>query len=409
MCGIAGIVNLNEQPVETDRLRRMCDIQAHRGPDDAGYAFFHVGESLTGEGGSWCSFADYRFRAQNPHLPILGESYAKQELGARAYQVALGHRRLSIQDLSHYGHQPMSNSDQRFWVVFNGEIYNFPELRKQLEGLGVIFRTQCDTEVILAGWQQWGSACLEKLNGMFAFALYDRKTNVLTLARDRFGVKPLYYAVTGRQVLFASEIKGILASGLLPPEIHPEAMVEYFTFQNTFGRQTLFQDVQLLQPGETLEIRPASGQAPVVRRYHAGFPAAMAGADEAGPTDREQIAETFATAVQRQLIGDVEVGAYLSGGMDSGSIVSVAGRSIDRLSTFTGGFDMTNVNGIEQGFDEREMAEKLSFLLGRSITRSCCTPAICPRRWRGSGGIWTTPAWACVIKTGMYPSWRVAW
>jgi asparagine synthase (glutamine-hydrolysing) len=364
MCGIAGIVSLNKQPVKTDRLKPMCDIQAHRGPDDAGYAFFNVTEPWSDQGESWCNLTDDRFGNINPQMPVLGESYAQQELASRAFQVALGHRRLAIQDLSSHGHQPMGNSDQRFWVVFNGEIYNFPDLRERLEGEGYVFRTQCDTEVILAGWQQWGVECLKQLNGMFAFAIYDRKENVLRLVRDRFGVKPLYYSVTGNQVLFASEIKGILASGLLRSEIHTGAMVEYFTFQNTFGRQTLFENVQLLQPGEMLVIQPASGKAPVVRHFCPGFPVAAVRPDGHEASEREKLSATFETAVRRQLIGDVEIGAYLSGGMDSGSIVSVAGRSIPRLSTFTGGFDLANVNGIEQGFDEREMAEKLSFLLG---------------------------------------------
>jgi len=364
MCGIAGIVSLDKRPVETDRLKAMCDIQAHRGPDDAGYAFFNVVESFSDRAESLCNLADDQFRNLGLSLPVFGGSHARRELTGRDFHVALGHRRLSIQDLSSHGHQPMSSFDQRFWVVFNGEIYNFPELRERLEDAGYVFRTQCDTEVILAAWLHWGEECLEELNGMFAFAIFDRKENILRLVRDRFGVKPLYYSISDNRVLFASEIKGILASGLLRSVIHPGAMVEYFTFQNTFGRQTLFENVQLLQPGEMLMIQPASGQAPVLRRFCPRGPTASVRTDGSEASEREKLSATFEAAVRRQLIGDVEIGAYLSGGMDSGSIVSVAGRSIPRLSTFTGGFDLTNVNGIEQGFDERDMAEKLSFLLG---------------------------------------------
>lgn len=353
---------MGETPIPTDRIKPMCDVQAHRGPDDAGYAFFQAGDNFSGAGGYRCAFADAEFRHINEHLPILGGQCADDELKRRRYQVAMGHRRLSIQDLSHHGHQPMSHGDHRYWIVFNGEIYNYPALRKELEARGHVFRTRCDTEVILQAWEQWGFDCLEKLNGMFALAIYDCLNNTLTLVRDRFGVKPLYFAMTNEFFLFASEIKGILASGLLPPAIHPGAMVEYFTFQNTFGRQTLFEGVRILQPGESMVLRPGDGNDPSIRKFHTTFPAAHNGdADEADLC--EQVAESFSTAVTRQLISDVEIGSYLSGGMDSGSIVSVAGRSIPRLVTFTGGFDLTNVDGIEQGFDERGLAEQLSFLL----------------------------------------------
>lgn len=340
----------------------MCDTLAHRGPDDAGYAFFRLGEGRTGEGGYWCSFADEQFRHVNEHLPVFGGSYCREEFSKNSFSVALGHRRLAIIDLTPYGHQPMSSSDGRYWVSYNGEIYNFPELREGLCAQGHVFRTRSDTEVLLHLWEEHGRDCLAMLDGMFAFALYDRVKNVLTLARDRFGVKPLYYAVADGYLVFASEIKGILASGLLRPSIQPAAMAEYFTFQNLFSPQTLFRNVLLLEPGRCLEISPGSPAEPVIGRYHAGFPG-----PDASLADDEQAAETvadaFSQAIRRQLVSDVEVGSYLSGGMDSGSIVAVAGRSIPRLVTFTAGFDLTNVSGIEQGFDERKQAERLAYLL----------------------------------------------
>jgi asparagine synthase (glutamine-hydrolysing) len=200
------------------------------------------------------------------------------------------------------------------------------------------------------------------LDGMFAFAIYDRIDNRLVLARDRFGVKPLYYAFLDRFLVFASEVKGILASGLVEPEINTDAMAEYFTFQNIYRSHTLFKTVHLLQPGEFLEVIPGIGKKAEPKRYHTGFPMADVSCSSADAA-KAMIAEAFQEAVNRQLISDVEVGSYLSGGMDSGSIVAVAGRSIPRLMTFTGGFDLTNVDGIEQGYDEREIAEKLSYLL----------------------------------------------
>ncbi|MDY6852977.1 MAG: asparagine synthase (glutamine-hydrolyzing), partial [Thermodesulfobacteriota bacterium] len=361
MCGLAGIVSLEERPVQPEAIKRMCDIQAHRGPDDGGYLLFRLGEPGSKEGLYWRRFTDPAFRHSNRHLPVWGDEYWRDEMNPGHFSIAMGHRRLSIIDLTHKGHQPMSSSDRRYWVVYNGEIYNFGRLRRQLKEKGHIFRTRTDTEVLLHLWEENGRDCLPLLNGMFAFALYDSRENILTLARDRFGVKPLYYAFTDDFFVFASEIKGILASRVMTPGIDRGGLVEYFSFQNTFGAQTLFKDIHMLRPGEYLAIRPKSGGRKQPNRYHSSFPEvnpALAGADAA----KERVAETFAAAVTRQLVSDVEVGSYLSGGMDSGSIVAVAAGQTSRLLTFTGGFDLTNVSGIEQAFDERELAEQLSYL-----------------------------------------------
>jgi asparagine synthase (glutamine-hydrolysing) len=362
MCGIAGIVSIGARPVPVGALAPMCDAIAHRGPDDAGYAFFRLGKAPAGEGGSWCEFADPRFRHVNEHLPVLESPYCREELSRGQFAVALGHRRLSVIDLTHYGHQPMCSSDRRFWVVYNGEIYNFPQLRSDLEAAGHIFRSRSDTEVLLHLWEAYGPASLQRLDGMFAFALYDRQDNALTLARDRFGVKPLYYCQAQGLLLFASEVKAILASGLVQAKLDPQALAEYLAFQNILGTRNLFEGVRILQPGEHLTLRPCSQQAPALGRFHGGFPPAEASLAGGEALD-SQVADAFEQAVRRQLISDVPVGSYLSGGMDSGSIVAVAGRSLPRLMTFTGGFDLTNVSGIEQGFDERTQAQQLSYLL----------------------------------------------
>ncbi|MZP29513.1 asparagine synthase (glutamine-hydrolyzing) [Heliobacterium undosum] len=360
MCGIAGIVSLTGKPFAPARVKAMCDVMAHRGPDDAGYTFFRLGERQNGEGGYWCSFTDPAFKHINENRPVFGGNYAQEELARHPITVGLGHRRLSIIDLTHYGHQPMSNSDRRYWVIFNGEIYNFPELKSELECKGHVFRTRTDTEVLLHLWEEQKIEALSRLNGMFAFALYDRLENELILARDRFGVKPLYYAVTDDYIVFASEIKAILRSGLVEPSIDPSALVEYMTFQNIFSDKTLFRNIHLLEPGKVIYVKPGCKIARI-SSFHTGY------ADVPRISDpeeaRERVGEGFSRAVQRQLISDVPVGAYLSGGMDSGSIVALAGRAIPRLTTFTCGFDLTNVNGMEQGFDERPSAEKLSYLL----------------------------------------------
>lgn len=355
MCGIAGILSLHGSTLDPTAVKDMCDSLVHRGPDDAGYACFdHRGE--------WHLFVDPEFAREGDGVSVYGgESYRTARANG-SFECVLGHRRLSILDLSSAGRQPMTFGDQRYWIVYNGEIYNFPELRAELRSAGHTFSTGTDTEVLLKLWVEQKEACLSRLNGMFAFAVYDRLERRLTLARDRFGVKPLYYAVTGEHVAFASEVKGVLASGIVKPRINPDALAEYFTFQNVYSNRTLFEDVLTLMPGEFLTVRVGGGNGDAARRYHDGYPDADPALYE-HENLAEEVAEVFGRAVKRQLVSDVDVGSYLSGGMDSGSIVSVAGRHIDRLTTFTGGFDLTNVNGIEQGFDERREAEQLSWLL----------------------------------------------
>ena len=408
MCGIAGIISLGEQPIDPTRVKRMCDTIAHRGPDDAGTAFFRPGTGAMGKGSAWCAFTDRAFRHHNEHLPVFGGPYCCDELSRGRFSVGLGHRRLSILDLSPYGHQPMASSDQRYWIIFNGEIYNFPALKSGLIDRGYAFRTGTDTEVILNLWEEHGVDCLTMLDGMFTFAIYDRMQNVLTLARDRFGVKPLYFAESDGFLIFASEAKAILASGHVKPAIDPAGLVEYFTFQNVLRRETIWERIEILEPGEYMEIRPGTGREPTPRRYHHAYPQIdLAATDESASA--EAVADAFKAAVERQLISDVPVGSYLSGGMDSGSIVAVAGRSIPRLHTFTGGFDLTNVNGIEQGFDERRLAEQLSYLLQTEhydvVLHAGDMPAAMDRICRGT---WTTRVSACVTRTGTSRSSRAS-
>jgi asparagine synthase (glutamine-hydrolysing) len=390
MCGIAGIASVNGGTIDPLAIKRMCDVLAHRGPDDAGYAYFaapgerkasvaHISGSLAESRnpaspnngyavaspspetrGCW-AFADSRFSHVNAGLPVFGEKVF-QEMAGGGVSLALGHRRLSIIELSSLGHQPMASADQSTWVSYNGEIYNFVELRAGLAVRGRQFRTRSDTEVLLALWEQHGLDCLPMLDGMFAFAVYSARDKTITLARDRFGVKPLYYAYSRDQFIFASETKAILASGAVEPRLEGAALVEYMTFQNLLGAQTLFADVKILGAGEYLQFTVGAGQMPGPRKFHKAFPQADASLRGRGDV-QEMVAGAFGAAVKRQLVSDVEVGSYLSGGMDSGSIVSVASGSIPRLLTFTGGFDLTNVNGIEQGFDERKMAEQLSYIL----------------------------------------------
>jgi asparagine synthase (glutamine-hydrolysing) len=318
MCGIVGVCNLNGEPVAAGFLKRMTDVIAHRGPD---------GEGHYTDGG-----------------------------------VGLGHRRLAIIDLSPAGHQPMANVSGDVVITYNGEIYNFQQLRLQLEALGYHFHSQTDTEVVLHAYEEGGEGCVERFNGMFAFGLLDRKRKRLFLARDRYGVKPLYWYCKGGVFLFASEVKAILEHPRVSRGVCHPALNEYFTFQNIFTDLTLFEGVRLLPPGSTLTIGLDAGSEPGVRRYwdysFNGEPERMSAEEGA-----ERLHHLFVQAVTRQLVSDVPVGSYLSGGMDSGSISAVAGRHLPRLTTFTGGFDLTSASGLELGFDERQSAEMMANLI----------------------------------------------
>jgi asparagine synthase (glutamine-hydrolysing) len=363
MCGIAGILRTGEAPVNPNRIKGMCDSLAHRGPDDAGYAFFRQGDPASQGGGYWAQFTDEAFRSSNEHLSSFESDYARRELSLQSYDLALGHRRLAILDLSERGHQPMASSDRRFWTVFNGEIYNFPELRRELQARGRIFRTRTDTEVLLQLWEEEGPDSIARLNGMFAFAIYDRIAGKLFFVRDRFGVKPLYYAEADGFLVFASEPKAILASGLLEAKIDPVSVAQYMTFQNLYGDRVIFEGMRLLPPGRLMETGLQGRSSGLAQRAACDALAIRSLEPESSEKTADRVLQVFESAVQHQLISDVPVGSYLSGGMDSGSIVAIANRFIPRLMTFTGGFDLTNVSGIEQGFDERPLAERLSYLL----------------------------------------------
>jgi asparagine synthase (glutamine-hydrolysing) len=272
--------------------------------------------------------------------------------------VGLGHRRLAVIDLSPLGRQPMTTSDGRFTLVFGGEIYNFRELRAELEAAGHAFASHGDAEVLLRTLAESGVDALPRLNGMFAFALWDRDEQTLTLARDRYGVKPLYWAERGGCLLFGSEIKALLAHGALPPELDLEGLSEYLTFQNFFTDRTLFRGVRLLPAGAYLRVRQASADLDPTTFWDFRFEEPAEPRPEA-----EYVEETdrlFRQAVARQLVSDVDVGAYLSGGMDSGSITAIAARHLPRMRTFTVGFDLHSASGVEMGFDERAAAEHMS-------------------------------------------------
>ncbi|MCC6752546.1 MAG: asparagine synthase (glutamine-hydrolyzing) [Saprospiraceae bacterium] len=314
MCGLTGIFHLDGRSIHQDVLERMTDALAHRGPDGRGIFILQP--------------------------------------------VGLGHRRLSILDVSSRGAQPMHSGDGRWTVVFNGCIYNFRELRKQLEAQGSEFKSGTDTEVIVEGLRHFGPEYFLQFDGMFAIAAWDDLEKALYISRDRFGVKPLYYYFDGRLFLFGSEIKAILAHPDYRMQLNAEALNEYFTFQNLFRYHTLFAGVHLLPAANTLRIDAHTSEL----RHRAWWDYNFAEADEHMDFEeaRRETERLLRQAVQRQMVSDVPVGSYLSGGMDSGAITALASREVPRLTTFTCGFDMSTVTGVEANYDERRDAELMA-------------------------------------------------
>jgi len=275
--------------------------------------------------------------------------------------VALGNRRLAILDLSSAGHQPMAGDRGTVVVTYNGEIYNFTGLRGELQALGHDFQSNTDTEVVVHAYEEWGAACLPRFNGMFAFAIWDRARRRVFIARDRYGIKPLYWTVAGGEFVFGSELKVILAHPGVGRDISYPALNEYLSFQNIFSDRTLLAGIRLLPPGHYMSVDVGIAPDLTAKRYwDFEFNETNAGISERDAADHLQV--LFRQAVHRQLVSDVEVGSYLSGGIDSGSITAVASTELPHLRTFTGGFDLSSASGMELGFDERASAESLAHL-----------------------------------------------
>lgn len=314
MCGITGVFNLDGKPFLLSNLVRMAEAIAHRGPDGEGF-------------------------------------YIKDN-------IALAHKRLAIIDTSPRGTQPMSSKDGKWVVVFNGCIYNYLELKQELQSKGHYFVSTTDTEVIVEGLSAYGPAIFERFNGMFAIGAWNTEEKALYLSRDRYGVKPLYYWFNGKTVVFASEVKAIIQHPDFHVDLNYYALNEYFTFQNQFTFQTLFKDVYMLPQANTVRIDSKSKYV----KHHAWWDYDFTKPDNKMSFEeaREETLRLFKQAVTRQMIADVPVGAYLSGGMDSGSIVSIASQHVPRLSTFTCGFDMSEVTGVEANYDERRDAELMA-------------------------------------------------
>jgi asparagine synthase (glutamine-hydrolysing) len=310
MCGIAGRLNFDEtRPIDRERLTAMTSVVAHRGPDADG---FFIGAGI-----------------------------------------GLGHRRLSIIDLS-TGDQPVANEDRTIWTVYNGEIYNFAEIRTELVSFGHHFRTNTDTEVIVHGYEQWGDRVVDRFRGMFAFALWDDRKRRLLLVRDRLGVKPLYYCATASGVAFGSEIKSLLEDPDVPRDWSPDALDAYLTLQYVPCPHTIYRAISKLPPGHLLVAE--RGRVSVTRYWDLTF----TGDGNAAREDEylEQLDALVSESVRLRLVSDVPLGAFLSGGIDSSAVVAaMADSCAGRVVTTTVGFD-------EQGFSELEYARTVARHLG---------------------------------------------
>ncbi len=265
----------------------------------------------------------------------------------QAQRVCLGHRRLSIIDTSGAGHQPMLSHEGRFVIILNGEIYNYRELREQLIAKGHQFRTQTDTEVLLEAWAEWGEHCLDRLNGMFAFALWDDRERAFYLVRDHVGIKPLYYAAVRRPdreggcLIFASEVKSILASGLIKAELNTEALHQFLTFLWTPDPNTLFKNIKTVPPGHLLKW--CDGEIDIRQWWDISFDEIEAGRSE--EWWQERVLETLDRVVRLEMVADVPLGSFLSGGIDSSSIVALMKQHSNgrRVSTYTIGIESNDL------------------------------------------------------------------
>jgi asparagine synthase (glutamine-hydrolysing) len=332
MCGVAGLLCLDPGCDGSSHERLvggMCQVQHHRGPDDGGV----------------------------------------MSLG----RVCLGARRLSIIDLSPAGHMPMSDASRRWWISYNGEVYNFAELRRELEARHHTFHSHTDTEVVLHAYMEWGERCIERFVGMFVFAIHDRESGTVVLGRDRFGIKPLYYTRAGRHFLFASEIKAITSASQQASLDHRRLM-EWFLYRNVdaYAPATLFEGISQVLPGCMVTLGADGAVSRPVYRAADHVSAEAYRRFAAAPTESvvDEIEAALVDAVRLRLISDVPVGVLLSGGLDSSLVTTIAARETKQLTTFN-----VSVAGYA-ALDERRYAEELSRKLGLPMVSFDLTPEV---------------------------------
>src|SRR5271156_4308257 len=317
MCGIVGILARKTQ-IPAEVLERATRSLAHRGPDDSGTVLLKDAEP-------------------------------------EPLEIGLGHRRLAILDLSPLGHQPMQDPVSGSWIVFNGEIYNFRELRKELESAGVEFKSHSDTEVILAAYRVWGESCLTRLGGMFAFALWDVPRKRLLLVRDPMGIKPLYYHQSEQTFVFASEVRTLLRTGLVPRKVDSTGVLSYLAFGSVYEPWTIVEGVMAVPPGHVLTVQNGSVS---IREYWNPLPSSRVEPEPAsgnGTATANQLPALLRDSVLSHLVSDVPVGVFLSGGIDSSALVAVLSHNGVRANTFSLVFQEEEFN---EGQYSREVARR---------------------------------------------------
>jgi asparagine synthase (glutamine-hydrolysing) len=348
MCGLVGILNLNNKNIDTDTLCGMTSILRHRGPDDEGHRLLNSHElsslDLNSQG------IDNRIERENE------------------YDIGLGHRRLSIIDLSEAGHQPIGAEDGTLWIVHNGEVYNYIEIRDQLQRKGYRFRSNTDTEVILKAYREWGEECLNRFNGMWAFAIWDGSENRLFCARDRLGIKPFYYFYDGAKFVFASEIKAILEDPAIPRRSNHQIVMDYLVHGFTdHTEETFFEGIRQLPPAHYLTLvnrGRGDWKLNITRWWDLDIKDRRENTSLGDGEYADAFHELLEDSIRLRLRSDVPIGSCLSGGLDSSSIVCMANRLIfdnglikkslvgQRQKTFSSCFE-------EREYDEREFIEEV--------------------------------------------------
>jgi asparagine synthase (glutamine-hydrolysing) len=361
MCGISAIVSLRPASL-AGLIHAMTNVIRHRGPDDEGYGLFHMADRQPNLYGG-IDTPKETYHSHIPYAPAAPIEAAQDDTSV----IALGHRRLSIQDISPSGHQPMSGAKGRYWIVFNGEIYNFIELREELQQLGHVFHTQTDTEVLLAAYAEWGRACLHRFNGMFSFLLFDTRSQVLFAARDRFGVKPLYYWISAEgYIAFASEIKQFSVLPGWSAHVNAQRAYDFLNWSLIdHTHETLFRGVYQLRNGEALELQcgvrleiapSAFGGTLSTYQWYKLEPRQFSGSFSDAA---HRFCELLTDSVRLRLRADVPVGSCLSGGLDSSSIVCAMNMLLQvqdaraLQKTFSACADVPR-------FDEREFIDEVT-------------------------------------------------
>jgi asparagine synthase (glutamine-hydrolysing) len=346
MCGIAGIATSEHARVDEDALRKMGRTLRHRGPDDTGTYVNRSGDILVG----------------------------------------LAHRRLSIVDLSAAGHQPMTNEDGSLWLTYNGEIYNHAEIRQELIARGHKYVSHTDSETILHAYEEWGDRCVERFRGMFAFAIWDTKRRRLFAARDRLGVKPFYYTVRGGTLVFASEIKAILASGCVTAELANQAIPEYLMFGYLAGEGSMFKDVVKLPPGHTMVWQ--EGRLTLSQYWNLSFEPDNSRTEA---QCQEHLRGMLEESIRLRLMADVPLGVFLSGGLDSSAIAAIMSRHVSgRRKTFSVGFE-------SEYYSEFPFARTVAKHIGAEHHEIVITPAMflssLPQMiWHEDEPLWAAPS-----------------